>query len=85
VIQHLLLVAAIDSEARLHGFLKWPLIFITVLAALALLAANHIIECLVRKGCGWKELDKSANFPRRPSSGLTSLGRPFKLMAAPLG
>jgi len=44
VVYYLLLVALIDSERRLKNFLWWLLLFIGVVAALALLEWYHVIE-----------------------------------------
>jgi len=44
VVYYLLLVANVDSEEHLRSFLRWLLLLITLLAALALLSAYHIVE-----------------------------------------
>ena len=44
LVYYLLLVVNIDSEERLTHFLRWLLVLIALVAALALLSANHMIE-----------------------------------------
>ena len=44
VIYYLLLVANVNSEARIKTFLRWLLVLIALLAAIALLTAHHIIQ-----------------------------------------
>lgn len=44
VAYYLLLVAVIDTEDRLKGFLRWLLLFICILAALALLDHHGIVD-----------------------------------------
>jgi hypothetical protein len=74
VIYYLLLVATIDSEERLFGFLRWLLVFISLLAALALLSWFHVVEIpsitALDERMGYDEFGESISISRLRSTGI---------------
>jgi O-antigen ligase len=74
VIYYLLLVAAVDSEARLKGFLRWLLALVALAAVLALLSAHHVIQLPGVEFLAQRDVDKATGqeitIPRLMSTGI---------------
>lgn len=74
VVYYLLLVANVHSEQRLKSFLRWVLVLIALIAALALLSAYHIVELPGVDFFAQQQYDKATGqmtvIPRLQSTGI---------------
>ena len=76
IIYYLLLVANLDSQQRLQGFLRWLLALITLTTVLAILGNYHIIELPGVEFCQQQMVDSATGqttvIPRLQSTGIFS-------------